>query len=175
MATPVKEKEKIKMQEEVVVEVPEREISDEIREEGHRFIENYMHSLKDRTDAYKIRMAESIAKPQAGAPVLSTDYQYWNCLTVGPIQFFRDPPYRPSKIIAAGEWTLMLGVIWINPANGPMGSLPGTVVLGDRDYRVRFETIDLTLVANGPDRLFTGSFDNPANDVYVFPWWRTLI
>jgi hypothetical protein len=112
------------------------------------------------------------AEPEAGGAVLAGGYQYWNCLTVGPIQWFGDPPYRPSKIIAAGELTLMLGVVWINPANSPGGGFPGTVVLGGRDCRVRFETVNLSDVANGPDRWWLRTFDNPALNVYVFPWWR---
>ena len=96
-----------------------------------------------------------------------------NCLTAGPIQFFGNPPYRPSKIIAAGEATLMFGVVWINPANGPGGSWPGTVVLGGRNYRVRFESINLSHVTNEPVWGRSGAFGNPANQIYIFPWWRT--
>jgi len=96
-----------------------------------------------------------------------------NCLTVGPIQFFGDPPYRPSKIIAAGEDTLMLGVVWINPNNGPGGTWPGTVVLGGRPYRARFETVNLSDVTNGPDwQAPLDSFDSPADVLYVFEWWH---
>ena len=144
-------------------------ISDEIAEKARLFIENYVNFLSERTEAYMYRMAE--ARPEAAEPTLVSGYQYWNCLTVGPIQFTGNPPYRPSKIIAAGEPTLMLGVLWINPANSDGGGLPGTVVLGGRHYRVCFETSNLSTVSDGPDGVFMGSFSNPASVINVFPWW----
>jgi hypothetical protein len=144
------------------------EIPAEIKEKAQQFIDNYVAYLKERTQAYVHRMAE--AKPEAGEPVLAGGYQYWNCLTVGPIQFYTDPPYRPSKIIAAGELTLMLGVVWINPANSPGGGLPGTIVLGGRTCRMSFETINLSDIANGPEKHRTINFDNPAEVINRFRW-----
>ena len=104
------------------------------------FIDSYVGYLKDRTEAYVNRMAE--VRPEAGEPNVA-GYQYWNALTVGPIQFLGTPPYSPSKIIAAGEPALMLGAVWINPTGG----VPATVVLGARPFRVRFETINLSMVS----------------------------
>lgn len=147
----------------------EVEVPPEISNKARVFVDNYVAFLKERTKAYKHRMAE--AKPEA-APTLAGGYQYANCLTVGPIQFYGDPPYRPSKIIAAGELTLMLGVVWINPANTSDGGWPGTVTLGGRHYRARFETINLSDVTNEPWWGMTGAFDNPADEIYLFPWWR---
>jgi len=161
--------EEVGYQEDVVVKAPEAEVPEEILAKAEPVVDNYLAFLMERTEAYKFRMAE--AEPEAGEPTLQGGYQYWNCLTRGPYQFFWDPPYRPSKIIAAGEWALMVGVVWINPANGPGGSLPGTTVLGDRSYRVRFETINLSDVSNGPDRLFRGRFASPAPVVIPFRWW----
>jgi len=152
---------------------PNVEISDEINEKAQTFIENFHGFLKERTDAYvkRLNAFNGQATPQAGDPVLASGYQYWNALTVGPVQFFGNPPYRPGKIIAAGELALMLGVVWINPANSDGGGLPGTAVLGDRDYRVRFETINLTNVSNGPDATFVGTFPSLAPIINLFPWF----
>lgn len=148
----------------------ELQVPAEIQDKAQIVIDNYVAFLQERTQAYVQRM--TAAQPEAGEPTLRGGYQYWNCLTRGPYQFpLTDPAYRPRKIIAAGEWTLMLGIVWINPLNGPGGSLPGTIVLGDRDYRVRFETINLSDVTNGPDRLFTDTFDSPARVVNTFRWW----
>ena len=158
---------------------PEAGIAPEVEDKAQTFIDNYIAYLKEHTDDYILkletyRQAQAKPKTESGKPTLASGYQYWNCLTVGPIQFFGNPPYRPGKIIAAGEWALMLGVVWINPANSDGGGLPGTVVLGGRDYRVRFETLNLTDVADGPDMTFTGTFANPAVVVNVFPWWLNL-
>jgi len=161
------------VQDEVVVKTPVTEKSDEVREKGQVFIENYKNFLKERTDAYKLRMADRLARPEIGTRILPGGYQYWNCLTVGPIQFYDAPPYRPSKIIAAGEETLILGVIWINPADTQDGGDPGTHSLAERDYRVRFETIDLTDVVSGPGKKFEDTFDSPAKEYYFFEWWHT--
>ncbi|MCL5996814.1 MAG: hypothetical protein M1546_12275 [Chloroflexi bacterium] len=155
--------------------LPEAAISPEVEDKVQAFIDNYIAYLKERTDAYTLRLqayrqAQAKPRPEISAPMLASGYQYWNCLTVGPIQFTLNPPYQPSKIIAAGEPALMLGVVWINPANSDGGGLPGTVVLGGRDYRVRFETMNLTDVADGPDMTFAGTFANPAAVVNVFPW-----
>lgn len=141
------------------------EIPAEIADKAARYIERYEQHLKARTEA----LLE--AAPEAGEPTLAGGYQYWNCLTAGPLQFFGNPPYRPGKIIAAGELALMLGVVWINPLNGPGGSLPGTIVLGARNYRVRFDGMNVSNVTDGPNATFTGVFTSPAPVVSVFPFF----
>ncbi len=148
------------------------EVTPDVEEKAGYFMDNYASYLKERTDAYVSKMADlkAGATIESGEPVTRLGYQYWNVLTVGPIQFSGDPPWRPNKIIAAGEWTLLLGVVWINPAADPGGGVPGTVVLGGRNYRIRFETVNLTNVTNGPDRTFTGTF--PAvPGIQLFPWF----
>lgn len=154
-------------QTELVIEAPGIEIPDDIKQKSQQFIDNYVARLNEMTEAH---LQRSMAAPEVGAPTIA-GYQYWNCLTVGPIQFIGTPPYLPNKIVAAGNLALMLGVIWVNPAPGPNNTLPGTTVLGARDYRIRFETINLTTVTDGPDRTFTGTFLSPAPVVSVFPWF----
>lgn len=157
-------------QTELVIEAPEApevKIPDDIQEKGQHFIDNYVARLKDMTDAH---LQRSVAQIESGTPVIA-GYQYWNCLTVGPIQFTSNPPYLPNKIVAAGDLCLMLGVIWVNPAPGPIATLSGTTVLGGRPYRLRFETVNLSTVTNGPDATFTGTFSSLAPVVSVFPWY----
>jgi len=155
------------------VKESEIELTPEVEEKASYFMDNYLSYLKERTEAYMTRMADRrVNGPviEMGEPITRLGYQYWNVLTVGPIQFLGDPPWRPNKIIAAGELTLLLGVVWVNPAADPGGGVPATVVLGGRSYRIRFETIDLTNVTNGPDRTFTGTF--PAvPGIHFFPWF----
>jgi hypothetical protein len=172
MAT--KEKEMVAKAAEADINVMESsvELSPEVEQKAGRFMDNYLSLLKKQTDAYVNRMAE----PQEGAPLKAAGpmtflgYQYWNLLTVGPVQFIGNPPWRPNKIIAAGELTLMLGVVWVNPAPDPGGGIPGTVALGGRPYRIRFETINLTNVTNGPDATFAGTFP-PVPGIHFFPWF----
>lgn len=145
-------------------------IPTEVMDKTRNFVDAYTKSLEARTENYLNYLTE--AKAEAAEPVLAGGYQYWNVLTLGPFQAFGPVgPYRPSKIIAGGELAFMLGVVWVNPAPGPGGSLPGTTVLGNRPYRIRFETINLSTVSNGPDATFIGTFAGPAPVVTVVPWF----
>ncbi len=153
---------------EPIIDVPA-----EIEEKAEVFIGKFHNFLKEGTERYLKRLEEKLTQPipKASGPMLGSGYQYWNALTIGPIQFYGDPPYRPSKIIRAGELALMLGVVWVNPANSDGGGLPGTLVLSERGYRVRFETINLTNVTDGPDATFVGKFPAPAPVINIFRWY----
>lgn len=154
-------------QEEVVIQAAEIEVAEEVQEKAQVFVDKYRSRLKQMTNAYVQR---GMAEAEAGGPVIA-GYNYINCLTVGPIQFIFGPPYLPNKIVAAGEAALMLGVIWINPAAGPSGTLPGTTVLGGRPWRARFEGMNLTIGANGPDATFTGTFPGIAPAITPLLWF----
>jgi len=151
------------------IEVP-TDVLDRVR----NFVEGYTTSLEAKTEAFarSVEAAKAGPKTEAADPVLPGGYQYWNILSLGPFQAFGPVgPYRPSKIIAAGELAWMSAVVWINPLAGPGGSLPGTTVLGSRPWRLRFETINLSTVTNGPDATFIGTFSGPAPIVSVFTWF----
>lgn len=166
------EQEEVTVRETAIEEITvPAEVPAAIQRKAQHLIQRYSSFLKARTEAFRQRKAEAEVRAEIGGPILASGYQYWNCLTMGPVQFSNDPPYRPSKIIAAGEWTLMLGVVWINPANSDGGGLPGTRVLGARNYRVRFETVNLSDVADGPDQNFAGLFTSPAPVISFFQWW----
>ncbi|MFN2151595.1 MAG: hypothetical protein ACK2T5_08370 [Anaerolineales bacterium] len=164
-----KTKSEIQIQDELVVEVPGVEISEEANEKIQQITQQYKAFLLERTNAF-VQRSRMRVQTEATHPLLPSEYQYWNCLSVGPYQLTGSPSYLPSNIVEGGELCLMIGAIWINPADGPGASLPGTIVLGDRDYRFRFESINLTDVANGPDFTHVGTFPSPANEVTVIPW-----
>lgn len=151
------------------------DVDDETRERAQAFTDEYTARLDEWTEAHVHRMAERQMRAgvdlEAGEPTLPGGYQYWNVFTVGPVQFFGNPPYRPGKIIAAGQLAFMLGIIWINPANSPGGGIPATVALGSRDWEAYFETVNLTDVTNGPDFPASGTFAGPAPVVTVVPWF----
>jgi hypothetical protein len=149
------------------------ELLPEVEEKAAHFIDNYLDFLKERTEAYMNRMAGRRSNgpvAEFGEVTTFLGYQYWNVLTVGPIQFLGDPPWRPNKVIAAGEIAMLLGVVWVNPAADPGGGVPGTVVLGGRGYRIAFETINLSNVTNGPSAVFSGVFP-PVPGIHLFPWF----
>ena len=155
------------------------QVDDEVRAKAQEFTDSYVARLSTTwTEAYSHRLAESRmraqaagAVPEAGEPTLLSGYQYWNVYTVGPVQFFANPPYRPAKIIAGGELAYMLGVIWVNPNNSDGGGIPGTVALGSRDYVACFETVNVSDVTNGPDFFVNDTFPGPAPVVTVVPWF----
>lgn len=165
------------------VDVPE-EMRERAEEEmaGYRArllqaTETYPHRLQEWRDRQELQVqgpapqAMSRIVPQAGEPTLPGGYQYWNSLLAGPYQFFGNPPYRPGNIIAAGQLAFFIAVIWVNPNNSPGGGLPGTTVLGGRQYRACFETVNITDVADGPGFDVTDTFGSPADVVTLIPWF----
>lgn len=180
VATPVAE------MAEMIVEPPKKvgalakfNLPPAIEKKAEAFIASYVDDLMQKTEAYMNRLPaykEELERSNGGVsmkdgrPTLLSGYQYWNCLTVGPIQLSNPLPYRPNKIVRAGDLAMMLGIIWVNPMNSDGGGLPGTVVLGNRHYRFAFETINLSDVTDGPDMIDTWEFDGPANVVNVVPW-----
>ena len=161
-------------QAEVVVPAPGIEVTEEQKQMEQALTSELTKMIKAQQAENAKRVAAmkvAGAVTEAADPGLAT-YQYWNVLTYGPYQFpFTDPPYRPSKIAAAGEWLLFEALIWVNPLNGPGGSLPGTIVLGGRNYTTRFQTVDLTNVTVGPARAFPDTFASPADEFTWVSWW----
>jgi hypothetical protein len=110
------------------------------------------------------------AQPMEGEVTLDTGYEYWDLLALSPQQFINAPfTFRPQKIVAGGEAVLLLAVLFINPLPTPFSGPSATQYLGGRPFRVRFEQIDLTNVANGPDFTFVGVFPGVAPVISIFP------
>jgi hypothetical protein len=106
-----------------------------------------------------------------GEPTVG-NYVGWDLLTISPIQFETLPPYRPNKIIASGELTLLLAVMFINPAVSVVDgfAIPANVQLGDRDFRVSFDQLNLTNATAGPNFTIVGTFGPaPVPPFILFP------
>lgn len=112
---------------------------------------------------------------EAGTPITYYGYSYWDCLMFGPYQFppVSSPPYTPSKVLRAGEWSLLQAAVWINP-NWHFGNLPATQILGGRAYRASFELFNFSRVANGPDLRRSGTFGSPASSWTWFNFFFRL-
>lgn len=126
-------------QEEVIIEEAVTEPSAELREMVDKKLNNLMGMWKERREVHKVQV-------ESGTPVLLTSYRYWDCILLGPYQ--KSTLDRPSKMIVGGEEALMIGLIWINPANSPGGGVSGKVVMGGEQYYRCFEMINLSLVQN---------------------------
>ena len=177
MATKIAEKavaktvKEAEIQDELVVKAAEMEVPAdvpiELIEKAEPVIQNYLDYLEERNEIYAQELGETQLKVEAGQPIVS-GFQYWNVFTMGPYQFRGNPPYLPSRIIAANDWALMLGVIWLNPV------IPSPWVFAGREYQVRFETINLSRVSDGPDgNLPPRVFPSAANLRSINPvvWW----
>ena len=132
-------------------------------------------TLRIKENKEKLKAAAKAAADKgvglaAAERTLVGGYQYWNVLTFGPYQTFNEPPYRPSKIIAAGEWARLWALVWVNPENTPDGGYSGSEFFAARDYNAYFETINLTSVADGPDHHVPGQFASPAHEFNWFEW-----
>jgi len=134
-----------------IMDMSHADTPQDVKDKAKAFAKSYQENVEKQSAAFLKEM-----KPRMSEPKLPGGYTYWDCFSVGPVQFIGDPPYLPNRIIAAGEWVAMVGFCWVNPLNGPGGSLPGSTVLGSRPYRVRFETMNLSAVTVGPGA--TGNF-----------------
>ena len=147
----------------------------DIKEKAQKVKEQITARIKKKTEDWREKIAAQPtnggAEVAAADPVLASGYQYWNVLTDGPYQFFGDPPFRPSKVIAWGEWAVLYAGIWINPLPSDGGGLSGTTVFGTRSYNAYFEAINLTSVTDGPDHHVSGTFAGPAPVITWLSWW----
>ena len=91
-----------------------------------------------------------------------------------PIQFVGNPPFTPSKIIAAGEPAFIVALVFVNPTvNVPLGRLiPPAVQLGGRTWRLTLDQLNLsTPTVTVPQQVRTATFPAlaPTLSVHVFP------
>lgn len=78
-------------------------------------------------------------------------YQWWNMLLAGPFQAgVPTGPFLPQKIIRHGEPAFLLAAVWRNPA--PLGGGPSAAaIMSSFTCQIRIETMNLSIVADGPD------------------------
>jgi hypothetical protein len=149
------------------------DVPPETEEAARAWIDDYRAKLTRRTESYLDRQADYFAELASrqvatiGEPT-HVGYVYWDLISISPIQFVALPPYEPSKIIASNELALFQAVLFINPATNIFNPISATTILGGRDFRVRFEQVNLTDVTNGPDFTFIGTFPSPAPALTFF-------
>ena len=153
---------------ELRMEGPKVDVPPEVEERAQAWIEDYKAKLTAQTERYIERLAMEQAAPAIGEPE-HLGYVYWDLISISPVQFIGLPPYQPSKIIASGEVALFQAVLFINPATNIFNPISATTILGGRSVRVRFEQINLTDVADGPDVTFAGTFPSPAPVLTFLP------
>jgi hypothetical protein len=121
-------------QEEVVIEGPQVEVSAELRRMVDKKLKNLIGMWKERKESHKAIVEQGGYLPEG--------YVYWDCLLLGPYQ--KPNLDRPSKIVAGGEKTLMVGLIWVNQSPGPGNTVSGSEVMGAHPYNVVFEAANIS-------------------------------
>jgi hypothetical protein len=109
-------------------------------------------------------------QPHIGAPTYEpsgTPYVAFDVTATSPVQFTGNPPYLPSKIIAAGDFAFLVAYIWANPPSDPAAgwTVPANVQLGGLPWRMTLDQANLTTGTNMPVEVATGVFPGPANPI----------
>lgn len=129
---------------------------------------DYEPTLVKQVEAYLDGMEEMARARSNGSASLgeitSGTYVGLDVISFSPLQAINLPPYAPSRIIASGETAVIQAVVFINPAVDVVQGFasPATVQLGLRTIRIRFESLNLSTVANGPDFTVQGLLPSPA-------------
>ena len=120
-------------------------------------VEAYLDGMKDQAKA-RANGAASLGEITSGT------YVGLDVISFSPLQAINLPPYAPSRIIASGETAVIQAVVFINPAVDVLQGFasPATVQLGLRTIRIRFESLNLSTVSNGPDFTVQGLLPSPA-------------
>ena len=81
-----------------------------------------------------------------------------------PIKFIGQPPYLPSKIIAAGDFAYLVAYIFANPVvdQAEGWAVPANVQLGGLPWRMTLDQTNLTTGSNLPTQVQSGVFPGPA-------------
>jgi hypothetical protein len=149
------------------------EVPPDVQDLVNVWTDSYKGYLVDRTENYVRKLSALQAgrrngvEPEAGEPT-HVGYTYWDLITISPIQFIGLPPYEPNKIVASGELAFLQAVMFINPTTNIFNPISATTNLGGRNFRLRFEQINLTDVTNGPDFTFVGVFPAVAPSLIIF-------
>jgi hypothetical protein len=115
-------------------------------------------------------VAEAEAEPWT--PAWPWPYPWWNILIAGPFQFVPFDAFLPHKIFQPDEAAFVVGAVWMNPFGigwNPFNPSAATL-MGAFDLTIRFETINLTTVADGPDPAPIEM--NPIGGWFGPPWFK---
>jgi len=142
-------------------------------------------NLARQTDSFAAYAAErarsrgqSDASGLAGPinlPAGTPPYPWWDMILYGPFQVLgggASGPFSPSKVVQAGEFAYMIGVLWRNPAPinwappGPSSSL----LTAAWNFRVNFPTFNLTTGSAGPN---LGFYD--FNPIGTYPFTAFIV
>jgi len=144
---------------------------EEARELATQWANEQAARLTERVRSYQAQkngQANGHLAPRIGAPTTyeptGVPYVAFDVTATSPIQFIGQPPYLPSKIIAAGNFAYLVAYIFANPVvDQPAGwAVPANVQLGGLPWRMTLDQSNLTTGGNLPTQVQSGVFPGPA-------------
>ncbi len=188
----IKSGQRVVTAEELGIELqPGFEIPEDVKKSYETWLGDFKSRLANYLDVYVERQTAAQEKarrqsmglesaPEIGAPTFPSTsffvppfcdfYNPFDIFTLSPIHF-GFPFIKPSKIVPAGAITLILTILWTNPVRAiPCGwAFPPTDLLHGKSVRVRFEQVNLSTVADGPD--FEFLFNHSGDPIILLPWF----
>jgi len=131
-------------------------------EQAARLTERVRGYLASRNGQSNGGLAPHIGTPTTYEPT-GVPYVAFDVTATSPVQFIGQPPYLPSKIIAAGDFAFLVAYIFTNPfVDFQAGwAVPASVQLGGLPWRMTLDQANLT--TGGVTRLVAaGTFGSPA-------------
>lgn len=130
-------------------------------EQAARLTERVQNHLANRNGQSNGGLAPRIGAPTTYDPS-GNPYVAFDVTATSPVQFIGQPPYLPSKIIAAGDFAFLVAYIFTNPSTGPGWALSASVQLGGLPWRMTLDQANLTTGTNMPTQSQSGIFPGPA-------------
>jgi hypothetical protein len=128
-------------------------------ERATKWANDYAARLTEGTERKLAELAghSNGVQPRIGEPT-NGPYVAFDVIATSPIQFGGPPPYKPSKVIAAGESAFIIALMFVNPTVGPGFIVPASVQLGLRSWRMTLDQGNLTTGGVLPQIVATGTF-----------------
>jgi hypothetical protein len=132
-------------------------------EQAARLTERVQNYLAKQNGQSNGGLAPRIGTPTTYEPT-GVPYVAFDVTATSPIQFIGQPPYLPSKIIAAGNFAFLVAYIFANPAVDFQAgwAVAANVQLGGLPWRMTLDQANLTTGTNMPTQVQTGVFLGPA-------------
>jgi hypothetical protein len=159
------------------------EIPEELMKYGDA-IRQTVSDIEKRLESGTARYRDQIAQLQAARAGDTTKlaeptavfggipYQFFDLIAVGPFQPIGSGPFRPNRIIRAGEPAFLIAAVWRNPT--PLGFTPGNPsaadVMAGQSFTILGQTVNVSNVTAGPNLgPVTGTFGAGFTNFFVLP------
>lgn len=141
---------------------------DEVDKHAQTILDAWVAQLKEQTRIYTRKVMAQAAQTSQGGEGVETafwsgpaaaPYSWFDLLFAGPFQIpIPDPAmqtFLPHKVIRFDNWAFLLGALWRNPTpiNYILNNPSAAQMTSAFNFKIKFECINLSTVADGPDFL----------------------